>query len=57
MSVGFYLLALMIEAGSTSVISVNYYETTWRIIPQDSYLYTRHGDNIKSHKNEFTRND
>jgi hypothetical protein len=42
--------ALMMEAVSTSETSVNFYQTTWRNIPEDSHLYTRSSENLKSHK-------
>jgi hypothetical protein len=32
------MIALMMEAVSTSETSVNFYETTWRNIPEDSHL-------------------
>jgi hypothetical protein len=32
------LIALMMEAVSTSETSVNFYDTTWRHIPDDSRL-------------------
>jgi hypothetical protein len=33
------MIALMMKAVSTSVMSVNFYETTWRSIPEDSHLH------------------
>jgi hypothetical protein len=32
------VIALMMEAASTSVTSVNFYQTTWCNNPEDSYL-------------------
>jgi hypothetical protein len=33
-------IALMMEATSTSEKSVNFYQTAWRNMPEDSRLYT-----------------
>jgi hypothetical protein len=41
---------LMMEGISTSKMSVNFYQTTWRYIPEDSHLHTRRRENLKSHK-------
>jgi hypothetical protein len=38
------------EAVSTSETSVNFYETTRRNIPEDSHLYTRRRENLKSRR-------
>jgi hypothetical protein len=46
----FSIIVLMIEAVSTSETSVNFYQTTWRNIPEDSHLHTRRRENLKSHK-------
>jgi hypothetical protein len=43
------LIALMMEAASISETSVNFYQTTRRYIPEDSYLHTRRRENLKSH--------
>jgi hypothetical protein len=43
------LVALMMEAASTSETSVNFYRTTRRNKPEDSHLYTRRRENLKSH--------
>jgi hypothetical protein len=43
------LIALMMEAASTSETSANFYQTTRRNIPEDSYLHTRRRENLKSH--------
>jgi hypothetical protein len=40
--------ALMMEAASTSETLVNFYQTTGRIIPEDSYLHARRRQNLKS---------
>jgi hypothetical protein len=40
--------ALMMEAVSTSEISVNFYGTTRRNIPEDSHIHIR--ENLKSHQ-------
>jgi hypothetical protein len=34
------LIALMMEAASTSETSVNFYKTTWHYNPEDSHLQT-----------------
>jgi hypothetical protein len=43
------MIALMMEAASTSETLVNFYQTTWRYNPEDSYLHTRRRENLKSH--------
>jgi hypothetical protein len=35
------MLALMMQAVSTSETSVNFYQTTWRNIPEDSHLLAK----------------
>jgi hypothetical protein len=45
--------ALMMEAVSTSETSVNFYETTRRNISEDSHLFTRRRENLKSHFEEI----
>jgi hypothetical protein len=45
------IIALMMEAASTSEMSVNFYQTTRRNNSEDSYLYTRRHKNLKSKKN------
>jgi hypothetical protein len=40
----------MMEAGSTSETSVNFYKTTWRKIPEDSHLHTRRLENVKPYR-------
>jgi hypothetical protein len=47
------LIALMMEAGSTSETSVDFYQTTRRINPEDSSLPTCRRENLKSHKTDF----
>jgi hypothetical protein len=42
------LIALMMEAASISETSVNFYQTTRRNNPEDSYLHTRRRENLKS---------
>jgi hypothetical protein len=44
------LIALMLEAASTSETSVNFYQTTRRNNPKDSHLHTHCRENLKSHK-------
>jgi hypothetical protein len=41
-------VAVMVEAASTSEMSVNY-QTTRRKIPEDSHLHTRRRENLKYH--------
>jgi hypothetical protein len=42
-------IALMMEASSTSEMSVNFYQTALRYNPEDSHLYTRRRKNLKSY--------
>jgi hypothetical protein len=42
-------IALMMEAASTSEISINFYQITRRNIPEDSHLHTRCRENLKSY--------
>jgi hypothetical protein len=42
------IIALMMEAASTSETSVNVYQTTRRNNPGDSHLHTRRRENLKS---------
>jgi hypothetical protein len=44
------LIALMMEAVSTSEMSVSFYQTTRRNIPEDSHVHTRRRENLKSHR-------
>jgi hypothetical protein len=46
-------IALILEAANTSEMSVNFYQTTWHNIPGDCHLYTRHHENLKSHKSNM----
>jgi hypothetical protein len=39
----------MMEAAVTSETSVNFFQTARRNIPEDSHLYTRRRENLKSH--------
>jgi hypothetical protein len=43
-------IALMMEAASTPITSVSFYQTTRRNIPEDSHLHIRRRENLKSHK-------
>jgi hypothetical protein len=43
------LIALMLEAASSSETSVNLYKSTRRNNPEDSHLHTRRRENLKSH--------
>jgi hypothetical protein len=42
-------ITLVMEAASTSEMSVNFYQTTWRSNPEDSHLYTCCRENLKPH--------
>jgi hypothetical protein len=47
--VGFrMMIALMMEAASTSETLVNFYHTTWCYNPEDSHLHTYRCENLKS---------
>jgi hypothetical protein len=43
------IIALMIEAASTSEMSVNFYHTIQCYNPEDSHLHTRRHKNFKSY--------
>jgi hypothetical protein len=43
------IIALVMEAASTSETSVNLYQTARRNNPDDSHLHTRRRENLKSH--------
>jgi hypothetical protein len=43
------IIALTMEATSTSETSVNFYQTTRRNNPEDSQLHTRYRETLKSH--------
>jgi hypothetical protein len=42
------IIALMMEALSTSETLLNFYQTTLRYNPKDSHLHTRHRENLNS---------
>jgi hypothetical protein len=42
-------IAMMMEAASTSQMSVNFYQTTRRYNSEDSHLHDRHSENLKSY--------
>jgi hypothetical protein len=44
------------DGDSTSETSANFYETTWCNVPEDSHLYTRRRENLKSHIWEYVTN-
>jgi hypothetical protein len=44
------MIAVLIEAASTSETSVNFYQTTQRNIPEDRHLHNLRRENIKSKK-------
>jgi hypothetical protein len=41
------IIALMMEAVNTSETSINFYQTTWCNIPEDSHLHTHCCENLK----------
>jgi hypothetical protein len=43
------IVTLMMEAAMTSETLVNFYQTTWRHNPEDSYLRTHCRENLKSY--------
>jgi hypothetical protein len=43
------LIALMMQAASTSETSVSFYQITRRNNPEDSQLHTRRREDLKSH--------
>jgi hypothetical protein len=47
------MIALMMKAVSTSKTSVNFYQTTWHNIPEDSHIYARRRENLKSYVDNF----
>jgi hypothetical protein len=47
------VMALMMEAVSNSEMSINFYQNTWCIIPEDSHLHTHHHENLKSHQTMY----
>jgi hypothetical protein len=51
------VITLMIEAASTSEMSVNFYQTTWRKNPEDSHLqHSTYDSTLKFMKGFTTRN-
>jgi hypothetical protein len=47
--VAVFIIRAMMEAASTSETSVNFYQTTRRIITEDSHLHNRRRENLRSH--------
>jgi hypothetical protein len=43
------IIALMMEAASTSEMSVNFYQTMWHNNPEGCHLHTHCCENLKSH--------
>jgi hypothetical protein len=43
------VITLMMEAGTSSETSVNYYQSTRRNNPEDSHFHTRRRENFESH--------
>jgi hypothetical protein len=43
------IIALMMEAASTSETSGNFYQTAWRNNPEDCHRHARRHENLKSH--------
>jgi hypothetical protein len=43
------LITLTTDEASTSEMSVNFYQTTWRNFPQGSSLHALHHENLKFH--------
>jgi hypothetical protein len=48
-----YIIALMMEATTTSETLLNFYKTTWRDNPEDSHLRTHRRQKLKSYENYF----
>jgi hypothetical protein len=44
------IIGVTMAAASTSETSVNFFQTTQRKNPEDSHLYTRRRENLKSHE-------
>jgi hypothetical protein len=42
-------IAFVMEIVSISETSLNFYQTTWRNIPEDSNFHIRRRENLKSH--------
>jgi hypothetical protein len=49
----FSIIALMMEAASTSKLQVNFYQTIRRNNPKHSHLHNRRRENLKSHMNQM----
>jgi hypothetical protein len=50
------IIAMTMEAASTSETSVNFNNTTWRNSPEDSRLHTRRLEDLNSHFNTSSLN-
>jgi hypothetical protein len=50
------IIALMMKAASTSETSVNFYQSTRRYNPEESHIYIRRHEDLKSHLKEGFRN-
>jgi hypothetical protein len=48
------MIALMMEAASTSETLINFYQTTRRNNPEDSHLHTRRPENLKSYNEKVS---
>jgi hypothetical protein len=48
-----YIIALMMEAVSTSETPVYFHETTRRYLPESCHLHTRRHENLKSQGYEY----
>jgi hypothetical protein len=48
------IIRTMMEAASTSEMSVNFNQPTRRKNPEDSHLHIRRRENLKCHRLEFT---
>jgi hypothetical protein len=49
MAVFWVAIALVMEEASTSIASINFYQTTRRNNPEDNHLHARRRENLKSH--------
>jgi hypothetical protein len=50
------MMALMMEAASTSETLVSFYQTTRRNNTEDSHLHIRRRENLKCHNTKLLRN-
>jgi hypothetical protein len=50
------MMALIMEAASTSETSVNFYQTTWLNNPEDSHFHTHCHENLNVHYHIFDQN-